>query len=207
MVVVVPAAQPAAPTPKLKVMVSSSVYHLFNEVHQICGQLNNYGYDVLNSDIGTIYPPLNAADVTLDACLQAVEDCDIFLGIISPFYGTSGFTHQEFARAIQLNKPRRFICHRYVTFSRQLLKPFRFRKARNGRTVKTDFKIVKTDVMDDIRVIDMYEASVQSHLPPAEWKYRWVQEYFYFHEALKHIEVVFANRTRVEADLANFNNI
>jgi hypothetical protein len=200
------AAQPAARPRKLKVMVSSSVYHQFNEVHQLCGTLESLGYEVLNSDYGTIYPPLGQSDITLEACLKAVESCDIFLGIITPFYGTSGYTHREFQHAIALNKPRRFICHRYVTFARQLLAPLRFEKKRNGRLVSTGFTIQKTSVFDDVRVIDMYDDAVQSRLPANERRYRWVQEYFYFNEAMRHIHVLFGDRLRVEADYANFNN-
>lgn len=201
--------KPAATLPprRLRVMVSSSVYHQRTEVHQLCGLLSSYGYDVLNSEIGTIYPPLGSKDITLDACLQAVRESDIFLGIITPFYGTSGYTHQEFKQALSLNKPRRFICHANVTFARKLLEPLRYDKAKNGKKRKTKFVLPKSSVLDDMRVIDMYEEVVQTGIPKDQWGYRWVQEYYHFHEALRHIQVLFEDKSKVEAELANFNRI
>lgn len=49
-------AAPTALTPKLKVMVSSSVYHLFNEIHQVCGLLEI-------SNTGSLPPELSVGDL------------------------------------------------------------------------------------------------------------------------------------------------
>jgi hypothetical protein len=198
---VLPVQAAAQAVPKIKVMVASSVHNFKNELHQICAMLKGYGYDVLNSDIGTIYPPLSKKDNIEAACLKAVADCDIFLGIICPFYGTSGITHKEFTEAIRLDKPRRFICHSYVTFSRKLLEQFMYTGG-----VRTKFKIHRTAVMDDVRVIDMYNDAVQNHLPEEERKYRWVQEYFHIDEAFRHLAVLFGDIKKIEVELANFNN-
>ncbi|MBK7099795.1 MAG: DUF4062 domain-containing protein [Sphingobacteriales bacterium] len=186
---------------KIKLMVASTVYQNRDLLLQICGVLNNYGYQVINSEFGTLHPPLGMNNV--DACLAAVQECDIFFGIINPNYST-GITHQEFQRAIDLNKPRRFIAHSFVTFSRKLLAQYMY--ADEAKTQRNNFEIQSTSVMDSVRVIDMYNDAIQANLPYEERKYHWVQEFFRPDEALRHIETLFKDIKRVENELAILNN-
>jgi hypothetical protein len=58
-------------------------------------------------------------------------------------------------------------------------------------------------VMDDIRVIDMYNLAIQQELPYEDRKYHWVHEYYRHDEAFRHIETLFADIERVERDLKN----
>lgn len=186
---------------KIKIMVASTVYQNRDFLLQICAMLHGYGYHVINSEYGTLHPALGKNNV--DACLAAVDECDIFFGIINPFYST-GITHQEFKRAIAVNKPRRFIAHNHVVFTRKLLKQFMY----NPDKSRSAFKISSTSVMDDIRVIDMYDDAVQILLEPYEArKYHWVQEYFRPDEAFRHVEALFSDLKRVKAELNNLNNI
>jgi hypothetical protein len=182
-------------------MVASTVYQNRDLLLQICGVLNNYGYQVINSEFGTLHPPLGMNNV--DACLAAIQECDIFFGIINPNYST-GITHQEFQRAIELNKPRRFIAHSFVIFSRKLLAQYMY--ADEAKTQRNDFEIQSTSVMDSVRVIDMYNDAIQANLPYEERKYHWVQEFFRPDEALRHIETLFKDIKRVENELAILNN-
>src|SRR5690606_14048691 len=99
---------------------------------------------------------------------------------------STGITHQEFERAIALNKPRRFIAHSFVTFSRKLLAQYMY--ADEAKTLRNNFEIQSTSVMDSVRVIDMYNDAIQTNLPYNERKYHWVQEFFRPDEALRHIE-------------------
>ncbi len=92
--------------PKLKVMVASTVYHFEDQLNQICAVLNGFGYEVWNSHIGTI--PVHPGSSNLENCVAAARDCDIFLGIIRPFYGSGrigarSITHEEFREAILLS--------------------------------------------------------------------------------------------------------
>lgn len=71
----------------LAVMVSSTVYDkkgLLGRVYAILTE--SFGHEVWMSHKGTI--PVNPNLHNFDNCLLAVEKCDLFLGIISPFYGT-----------------------------------------------------------------------------------------------------------------------
>lgn len=187
---------------KIKLMVASTVYQNRDLLLQICGILNTYGYQVINSEFGTLHPPLGMNNT--DACLAAVEECDIFFGIINPIYST-GITHQEFQRAIAINKPRRYIAHSFVTFSRKLLAQYMYADA--AKTQRNNFEIQTTSVMDSVQVIDMYNDAVQIDLPYEERKHHWVQEFFRPDEAMRHIETLFRDIKRVERELANLNNL
>ena len=186
---------------KISIMVASTVYQNRNLLLQICGILNTYGYHVINSEYGTLHPPLGMNNT--DACIAAVTECDIFFGIINPMYST-GITHLEFQQAITVNKPRRYIAHSFVTFSRKLLAQYMYVDA--TKTERNDFEIQATSVMDSVKVIDMYNDAVQINLPYEERKYHWVQEFFRPDEALRHIETLFRDIKRVERELANLNN-
>lgn len=182
-------------------MVASTVYQNRDLLLQICGILNTYGYHVINSEYGTLHPTLGLNNTP--ACVAAVEECDIFFGIINPFYST-GITHQEFQKAIAINKPRRFIAHSFVTFSRKLLTQYMYSDV--AKTQRNDFEIQTTSVMDSVKVIDMYNDAVQINLAYEERKYHWVQEFFRPDEALRHVETLFRDIKRVERELENLNN-
>jgi len=186
---------------KIKIMVASSVYQNRDLLLQICGILNTYGYHVINSEYGTLHPPLGMNNT--DACIAAVGECDIFFGIINPMYST-GITHLEFQKAIAIDKPRRFIAHSFVTFSRKLLAQYMYTDT--ARTQRNNFEIQSTSVMDSVKVIDMYNDAVQTNLAYEERKYHWVQEFFRPDEALRHVETLFRDIKRVERELANLNN-
>jgi hypothetical protein len=140
---------------------------------------------VIISKGGTVYvPPGYSAE---EACLKAVDDCDLFLGIIFPRYG-SGITHKEFKRAIEKDKPRWFAAHHYVTFAREILKQYMFTK--NGSKRK-NFKFRKTGIMDDVRVIDMYNDAIANGLPLAQRKSNWAQPFFKTSEIMNFLRVQF----------------
>jgi len=192
----------AARKKRITVMVASTVYNNRDLLLQVCGMLNTYGYDVVNSEYGTLHPPLGQNNTA--ACIAAVNDCDIFFGLINPFYST-GITHLEFQEAIRINKPRRYMAHSFVTFSRKLLEQFMYTGVRKKR--RTPFVIQRTSVMDDIRVIDMYNDAVQQNLDYADRKYHWVQEFFRYDDVFRHVQTLFADYKRVESELDNLNNL
>lgn len=134
---------------KLTIMVSSTVYDSEDVLDQIAAILRSFGYDVVMSKEGSVYVPANSTPE--QACIEAVGNCDLFLGIIFPRYG-SGITHKEFLEANRLDKPRWFIAHEKIEFIRNLLKPKMYSK--KGKRKK--FEIPKTTVLDSIKVIDMY---------------------------------------------------
>lgn len=181
---------------KLKLMVASTVYNFEDQITQICGVLSGFGYEVWNSHIGTI--PLHAGRSNQQICVAAAKNCDVFLGFIRPFYGSGkigarSITHDEFLAAIRLHRPRWFMAHRDVTFTRQLLKPYMFRKDGD----RTRFKLKKNPVLDDLRVIDLYNDAIQQKIRPEKRRGHWVQEFYRLDEVLSHIEVQFKDVERI----------
>lgn len=184
---------------KLKIMLSSTVYNFKTEIEQIYATLTGYGYEVFCSHMGTVYNVPGKSPE--ESCLLAVEQCDFFFGIIYPFYG-SGITHKEFKRAIELNKPRGFLAHHDVAFARQLLQQFMV----DTTGAKTGFTLVKkTPVMDDLRVIDMYNDAVGDGL--ALNKRLWAQEFYkYTLDGSAFVATQFANKNRFRTDIENINS-
>jgi len=189
----------------LKLMVASTVYHFEDQIIQICAVLTGYGYEVWNSHIGTI--PLHSGRSNQQICVAAARNCDVFLGFVRPFYGSGkigmrSITHEEFRAAIRHGKPRWFMAHRDVTFSRQLLKPYMFN--RNGE--RTSFKLRKNPVLDDLRVIDLYNDTIQNEVPAENRRGHWVQEFYRLPEVLIHLENQFKDVERVRQIVKEIKN-
>lgn len=159
------------------VMVSSSVYGQEELLERIYSLLTALGYEVWMSHKGTI--PTNSDESSLKSCLKAVENCDMFLGLITTNYGTTkdgkiSATHSEFKRAIKLNKRRWFLIHDRVVFARQILRKL----GHNNQATrhKLDLKIL-APYISDLRVFDMYEDALDKHEEEGRITVRWVQEY------------------------------
>ncbi len=174
---------------RLKILVSSTVYNSESDLDQIKYILLGFGYDVQMSKEGNIYVGID--DSPSSECMKAVEDCDLFLSIIFPRYG-SGITHEEFKHAVKLNKPRWFIAHRYIEYTRKLMEQFMFDKNK----VRNDFDIKKTSVLDSLRVIDMYN----------DVRKKWVQPFFNTSEIQIFIETQFKDYGRRQRELRAGNN-
>lgn len=69
-----------------KILISSTVYDKKEMLEQIYATLTGIGYDVWMSDKGTV--PVISKNSAFEDCLAAVENCDLFLGIISGYYGS-----------------------------------------------------------------------------------------------------------------------
>lgn len=159
------------------VMVSSSVYGQEELLERIYSLLTTLGYEVWMSYKGTI--STNSDESSLESCLKAVENCDMFLGLITTNYGTTkdgeiSATHSEFKRAIELNKRRWFLIHDRVVFARQILRKL----GHNNQATrhKLDLKIL-APYISDLRVFDMYEDALDKHEEEGRITVRWVQEY------------------------------
>lgn len=178
---------------RLKLMVSSTVYGIEELLEQVYALLSGFGYEVWVSHKGTVtvYPTQTA----LESCLTAVENCDVFLSIITPRYGSGvvsgqeSITHQELLKAIQLEKPRWILAHDHVVFARSLLRKLgcKSRKSREEMLAKLGFndeKSLKTfrkreeQVIDDLRVIDMYDAAIRHDIRVyQDRRGNWVQKF------------------------------
>lgn len=169
-------------------MVSSTVYGNESDLDVIRSILEGFGYEVIMSKEGDIYVPVGYTPE--QACLKAVENCDCFLGILFPRYG-SGITHKEFLKAEELDKPRWFIAHQFVIFARKLLQQFMFNE--DGERIK-EFKIKPTSVLDSVKVIDMFN-DIRSN---------WTQPFFKTCEVHPFINTQFKNIRLRRKELEEF---
>lgn len=166
-------------------MVSSTVYGIEELLDRIYALLVSFGYEVWMSHKGTL--PVTSERGAFDNCLIGVERCDLFLSLITPFYGSGieakgelSITHRELLRAIELNKPRWVLAHDHVVFARSLLTAL----GHAGSAERAALTLKKNKVMDDLRVIDMYEAAIRHEVNLPDRKGNWVQKFVRPDEAL-----------------------
>lgn len=172
------------PAPRLrpKILVSSVVYGYEDLLETTYALLESFGYDVLMSHKGTI--PVDPEVSAMESCLTAVDDCDLFLGLILPKYGSGkesrdglSITHREALRAIELNKPRWFLVHEHVAIARELLGPYRD-PAKEGFQLRPEIPFQKTAILDSLRVLELYEAAIRRDVPDvAQRRGNWVQPF------------------------------
>jgi len=210
------------PARRLKVMVSSTIYGWEDQVEQIAGTLDVYGYHVLNSHIGTIAPTAGLSN--FQACLEAVTRCDYFLGIIRGYYGSGrparsgladdeiGITHMEQRRAIQLDKPRAFLVEEKVVNARQLLRPLLKLLRKDpfvDRVPQWDLPLAEGErnplehnpVIDDLRILAMYEEALLSEQSFTARHDHWCQSFHRLPDVLRFLETRFADRKKLRAEL------
>jgi hypothetical protein len=173
----------------VKIMVGSTVYGFEDQISQIVAQLITLGYEVLNSHYGSV--KVNPKLSNLDNCLNAVEECDLFLGIIRPFYGTGNIgdkniTFEEIKKAIELKKPYWFLVHRDVVFARNLFKKM---KLKSGDEI-----IINDNRFFDKRSIDVYEYVIQNHVPVTLRNGNWAQEFYRLDEMMVYITSQFSDK-------------
>lgn len=173
----------------VKIMVGSTVYGFEDQISQIVAQLNTLGYEVLNSHYGSI--KVNPKLSNLDNCLNAVKECDLFLGIIRPFYGTGNIGEknimfEEIKKAIELKKPYWFLVHRDVVFARNLFKKM---KLKSGDEI-----IIEDNRLFDKRSIDVYEYIIQNHIPVILRNGNWAQEFYRLDEMMVYIAAQFSDK-------------
>ena len=178
---------------RLTIMVSSTVYGIEELLDQVYALLGGFGYDVWMSHKGTV--PVYPDQTALESCLAAVEKCDLFLSIITPRYGSGiidsqlSITHQELLKSIELKRARWILAHDHVVFARTLFRKLgaKSQQDREEMLSKLGFgdadslrKMRKAEelVLDDIRVIDMYEAAIRHDLKIyQDRKGNWVQKF------------------------------
>ena len=190
---------------KIEIMVASSVYGYEDQISQICGIFEQMDYHPVNSHYKTM--PIDPSLSNLENCLVAVRNCDCFFGILRPFYGSgiigdTSITHEEMKLAIELKKPRWFIAHRDIRVARVILKQYMY----NGAgTRNTAFQYQPTSLLDDIRVIDMYNDTIQNNIPPEERVGHWTEEYFELNDIKKVIQTQFSDKDRILGIIEKMN--
>lgn len=190
-------------TPKnnIKVLVASTIYGYQDQLSSIYAQLDSYGYDVMNSHMGTVYAGADKSN--MDDCLAAVEECDAFLGIIRPDYGSgvigeTSITHEEVLKAILLKKARWFLVDSKVVFARQLLNKSEIVDRHTLKPIKIDNIIIRPNTLIDVRSIEIYNAVTKDKIPANERIGHWAQEYYDLPGMQRFIEGQFKDPLKVQ---------
>jgi hypothetical protein len=130
-----------------------------------------------------------------------VDACDLFLGLITPDYGTGrdgkeiSITHQELQRAIALKKPRWLLAHQSVVFARRFLRDL----GHKTPAERAKLALAKgSKSLGDLRVIDMYEEAILDTRPLPERHGNWVQEFDSNEAALLYASAQFSRVQEVE---------
>lgn len=181
------------PKDKVKIMVGSTVYGFEDQLSSIVAQLNTMGFEVLNSHHGSI--KVNPKLSNLDNCLNAVKECDLFLGIIRPYCGTGNIgekniTFEEIKEAIRLEKPYWFLVHRDVVFARTLFK--KMKKKKGCEIEITDNRFF------DLLSIEMYEYVIKNHIPVTLRNGNWAQEFYRLDDMMTYIIAQFSSKEFIE---------
>lgn len=160
------------------ILVSSTVHGMEELLERIYAILTAFGYEVWMSHKGTL--PVRSDKTAFENCLYAVDECDLFLGIIAPYYGSGkdggdlSITHQKIKRAIELDKPRWLLAHDQVVFARRFLRDLGHDSAE--KRAELELKPGARSI-SDLRVIDMYEEAIRHLEPMPERNGNWVQEF------------------------------
>jgi len=166
---------------KLILMISSAVYGFEELLDRIYATLSSpeLGYEVWMSHAGTL--PVDPRVTALESCRAAVQRCDLFLGIILPRYGSGkekagddSIVHEELREAIRCGKPRWILAHENVVFARSFLGKLGYPTAKKRELLK----LARSDVFEDLRVIDMYELATRQDVEVYKDRAgNWVQKF------------------------------
>lgn len=190
------------------IFISSTVYGIEELLERVYTLLTAFGYEVWLSHKGTV--PVFSNKSAFENCIKAVETCDLFFGLITPFYGSGGeeldglsITHKELQKALELKKTRWLLSHDHVVFARTFLEKLGYKTSEERKKLT----LAKSQVFGDLRVIDMYEEAVLSETPLRERQGNWVQKYKTNEDALLFTSAQFSRFQEVEAFIQeNFSN-
>ena len=182
---------------KIEIMIASSVYNYEDQINEICGILEQMGYHPISSHYKTM--PTDPSKSNLENCLIAAQKCDAFFFFFRSLYGSgiigaTSITHEEMKTAIALKKPRWFIAHRDIRVARELFKQYRYLP---NKDLNPAFVYQPTKLLDDVRVIDMYNDTILNDINPEERIGHWTEEYFTIQDIKKVIQTQFHDKERI----------
>ena len=196
----------------IKVFVSSTVYDFENDLRQIFLTLDSFGYDVYMSKEGTI--PLDSRLSNLINCVNGVEECDIFLGIVRPLIGSGvlekggrSITAQEFDQAIKLGMPRFVLADYRVEFAHNFLNLMK--QGLNSIPLNRE-KIIKDEEGTEKTIwipnnvvhgecVEIYRLAIQNTIKPANRIGNWAQPYKDSEDIQRFIESQFKDVERIKS--------
>lgn len=193
----------------IKVFVASTVYNFEYVLRQVYELLDSYGYDVCMSHMGTIL--LDSSKSNLDNCINAVNECDVFVGFIRPDYGSGvlekggkSITHFEFETAYQREIPRFVLADYRVVFTRSLFRDSFVVEDSTAKRIDFDQISFENNKVIDTRCIRMYNEAIKDKEKPASKRTgNWVQEYISYDDIKMHLESQFKYDDRIKKLIDN----
>ncbi len=166
------------------IMVSSTVDGIEDLLEQIFAILNAR-FTVWMSYKGTV--PVDSQKSNFDNCLQAVERCDLFLGILTTSYGSGRYrnelsiTHQEMRAALKRDIPRWFLAHRDLEFAYDLVRNLGYTIPESISELNAKMKALsergRHPVIDDYRVLQIYSEVIGSKDEQGKPRGNWAQPF------------------------------
>lgn len=193
----------------IKVFVASTVYNFEYVLRQVYELLDSYGYDVCMSHMGTIL--LDSSKSNLDNCINAVNECDVFVGFIRPDYGSGvlekggkSITHFEFETAYQREIARFVLADYRVVFTRSLFRDSFIVEDSTSKRIDFDQISFENNKVMDTRCIRMYNEAIKDKEKPASKRTgNWVQEYNSYDDIKMHLESQFKYPERIKKLIDN----
>lgn len=195
----------------IKVFVSSTVYDFETDLRRIFLTLDSFGYDVYMSKEGTI--PLDSRLSNLINCVNGVEECDIFLGVVRPLIGSGvlekegrSITAQEFDKAVELGIPRFVLADYRIEFAHKFLKLMKcdphsipdniikVGKDENGKELE---KWIPNNVVHG-ECVEIYRLAIQNQVKPIDRIGNWAQPYKDSEDIQRFIESQFKDVERIK---------
>ncbi len=195
----------------IKVFVSSTVYDFETILRGVFSTLDGFGYDVYMSKEGTI--PLSSRYSNLVNCVNGVEECDVFLGIVRPLQGTGilkkgerSITAQEFDRAIELDMPRFILADYRVEFAHKFLKLMGINLSDiplyRERVRTENGEIIKERQPNDLihgECVEIYRAAIKDQVRPAIDRIgNWAQPFKDWEDIQRFVEAQFKDVGRIK---------
>ena len=161
---------------------------------------------------GTI--PLDSRLSNLINCVNGVEECDIFLGIVRPLIGSGvlekggrSITAQEFDKAIELGIPRFVLADYRIEFADKFLKLMKLSlnsiPLNKERTITDEKEGKKTILIPNNIVhgecVEIYRLAIQNDIKPANRRGNWAQPYKDREDILRFIEAQFKDVERIKS--------
>jgi len=196
----------------IKVFVSSTVYDFENELHQIYALLDGYGYDVCMSNEGTI--PVNSKLSNMVNCMDAVENCDVFVGIIRPLLGSGilekdgkSITEQEFDKAFEKDMPyfvladyRVEFAHKFLNLMKQDLNLIPLYKEKVSNKDGKGIVEFRPNLLVHPQCVSIYRDAIRNNVYPLkERRGNWVQPYKDLEDIQRHLEAQFKDLERIKS--------
>lgn len=191
-------------------MVSSTVDGIEDLLEQVFSILNE-NYTVWMSYKGTIR--VNSGKSNFENCLEAVEKCDLFLGILTTSYGSGkdkdglSITHKEVRAAIKRDIPRWFLSHRDLEFAFDLVRNLGFRIPENVADLNEKMATLRTKgrnpVIDDYNVLVMYSEVIQAKKDLIERRGNWAQPFYTDRDGQIFVTAQFLRHTQVIEEIKN----